>query len=244
LLSAGVRRRPGCQRIQSSTSLDQPADLPTGLRFWAGTVKDPFFGNQNGLREFREAAARGLLDLATFKRHAGESPFAGIVSSAIVLEVSNELLPSFMHYYASVDWLDQGHWHRASRVGHVLMPHLYLFAATDEQRTHRHEHLPEQDHEHRALAVATIEAYSRLTGVQRDPVAYAQGMAERLLPDTVPYQVGTPAHYGVDGANGRKLTDDAMDATLSWALGTPVNDDVGQPEGRATASFPFVVPAY
>ena len=67
--------------------------LSTGLRFWAGTVKDPFFGNQNGLRELREAFAAGVLDLDAFQRHAGESPFGGIVASAIVLEVPNNLLP-------------------------------------------------------------------------------------------------------------------------------------------------------
>ena len=123
------------------------------------------------------------------------------------------------------------------------MPHLYLFAATDEQRTLRHEHLPAQDHQHHALAVSTIEAYSRLAGFQADPAGYAQAMAERLLPDAVPYEIGTAAQYRADGANGRKLTDDAMDVALSWVLGAPVSDEVDQPAGRATTTFPFVVPA-
>jgi hypothetical protein len=222
--------------------LNQITHLPGEMRFWAGTVKDPFFGNQNGLRELREAFAKGDLDLHAFVRHAGESPFRGIVSSAIVLEVPNEFLPPTIYYFASVDWRDQGHWHRANRVAYVLVPHLYLFSTTDEQRSSRHEHLPALDVEYRAVAAATIENYTRLAGFQNDPSRYARSVAETILPDAVPYRVGSKAHYGVEGANGRRLSDDAMDAALSWIVGVPVNDGVDQPEGTVLQAFPFVVP--
>lgn len=226
-----------------AAQLNQVTELPTGLRFWAGTVRDPFFGNQDGLHELREAFAKGALDLNAFKRHAGQSPFAGIVSSAIVLEIPNELLPPTIYYYASVDWRDHGHWHRANRVAHVLVPHLYLFSTTDEQRSARNEHLPAFDSQWRDLAAETIEKYARLAGFQPDPAAYAKRIANSILPDAVPYKIGSEAHYGLDGANGRKLTDDAMDAVLSWVVGAPVNDGVEQPDGRVAANFPFVVPA-
>jgi hypothetical protein len=222
--------------------LNQVAELPTGLRFWAGTVHDPFFGNQNGLRELREAFAKGALDLGAFQRHPGESPFVGIVSSAIVLEIPNQMLPQTIYYFASVDWHDQGHWHKANRVGYVLVPHLYLFSTTDEQRSSRNEHSPALDSQYQALAAETIENYSRLAGIQSDAAAYAKRIAESILPDAVPYRIGSKAHYGVDGANGRKLSDDAMDAALSWVVGTSVNDGVAQPAGRVSQSFPFVVP--
>lgn len=212
------------------------------MRFWAGTVRDPFFGNQNGLRELREAFAQGALDLDAFKRHAGESPFAGLLSSAIVLEIPNRLLPPTIYYFASADWLDQGHWHRANRVAYVLVPHLYLFSTSDEQRASRYEHLPAFDGQYQVLAAATIEKYTRLAGLQSDPAAYARRVAESILPDAVPYRIGSKAHYGIDGANGRRLSDDAMDAALSWVVGTPVNDGVDQPEGRVSPCFPFVVP--
>jgi len=222
--------------------LGQIAHLGGGMRIWAGTVKDPFFGNQNGLREFRESAAAGALNLNVFKEHAGESPFAGIVSSAIVLEIPNEKLPKEIFYFASVDWFDHGHWHRSNRLAYVLIPHLYLFSATDEERAQRHEHLPADDHQHYELAVATIESYSKQAGFQSNPGSYARRMADMLLPDSVPYRIGTVAHYGLDGANGRKLTDDAMDVALSWVIGAPLSDEVSQPEGRASNTFPFVVP--
>ena len=226
-----------------SASIGEIATLPTGLRFWAGAVKDPFFGNQNGLRDLRQAIAANRLDLDAFKRHVGESPFVGIVSSAIVLEIPNELLPPTIYYFASVEWFDHGHWHRANRVAHVLVPHLYLFTASDAEKAKRHEHLPAQDDQHRSLAEATIEKYARSAGVQSDPAAYARRIAETILPDAVPYRIGTKAHYGPDGANGRKLSDDAMDAALSWVVGAPVDDGVHQPEGRVSPRFPFVVPA-
>lgn len=221
--------------------LNEIAELPEELRFWAGTVKDPFFGNQNGLHELREAFAKGDLDLNAFIRHAGESPFTGIVSSAIVLDIPNKLLPPAIYYFASADWRDQGHWHRANRVAYVLVPHLYLFSTTDEQRSSRHEHLPPLDSQYQAFAAATIEKYTRLAGFQKDPAAYARRIAETILPDAVPYRVGSKAHYRMDGANGRRLSDDAMDAALSWIVGAPVNDGVDQPEGRVSQHFPFVV---
>ena len=226
-----------------SASLDEVTTLPTGLRFWAGAVKDPFFGNQNGLRELREAFAAGALDLDAFKRHAGESPFAAVVSSALVLEIPNELLPPAIYYFASVEWCDHGHWHRSNRVAHVLVPHLYLFSASDAEKASLYANLPSQDYQHQPLAFATIEKYARLAGVQSDPATYARRIVETILPDTVPYQIGTEAHYGTEGANGRKLSDDAMDAALSWIVGVPVNDGVDQPEGRVSPTFPFVVPA-
>jgi hypothetical protein len=229
-------------RDLGTAQLNQITGLPTGLRFWAGTVRDPFFGNQNGLRELRVAFAAGTLDLDAFQRHLGQSPFTGIVSSAIVLEIPNTLLPSSIYYFASVDWHDHGHWHRSNRVAHVLVPHLYLFSASDEEKSNRHEHLPALDNQHHALAVETIEKYARLAGFQSDPNGYAERIAESILPDAVPYRIGSEAHYGASGANGRKLSDDAMDAALSWVVGAPVSDGVDQPDGRVTQTFPFVVP--
>ena len=148
---------------------NEVSELPGGLQFWTGTVRDPFFGNQNGLSELREAFAKGALDLDAFRRHAGQSPFVGIVSSAIVLEIPNASLTPSIYYYASVDWRDHGHWHRANRVAHVLVPHLYLFSTTDAQRSARHEHLPAFDDRWRSLAAQTIETYTRLAGFQSDP---------------------------------------------------------------------------
>ena len=174
--------------------LNQITESPGGLRFWAGTVRDPFFGNQNGLREFREAFAKGALDLDAFKRHAGESPFEGLVSSAIVLEIPNTLLPPTIYYFASADWRDQGHWHRSNRVAYVLVPHLYLFSTNDEQRSSRNAHLPALDRQYQTLAATTIEKYARMAGFQSDPAAYARRVAESILPDAVPYRIGSKAH--------------------------------------------------
>ena len=222
--------------------LNQITALPDDRRFWAGTVRDPFFGNQDGLRELPQAFAKGTLDLDAFKRNTGQSPFAGLLSSAIVLEIPNQLLPPTIYYFASVDWRHEGHWHRANRVAYVLVPHLYLFSATDEERSSRYEHLPALDNQHQALAASTIEKYARMAGFQSDPAAYARCVAESILPDAVQYRIGSKAHYGVDGANGRRLSDDAMDAALSWVIGAPIDDGVDQPEGRMSPGFPFVVP--
>ena len=106
----------------------------------------------------------------------------------------------------------------------------------------RSEHPPALDQRHLALAAATIGTYCRLAGYQPDPAAYAKRMVDPILPDAVPYRVGSRARHGAGGANGRRLPDDAMDAALSWVVGATVSDGVEQPDGRVGSTVPFVGP--
>lgn len=52
-------------------------------------------------------------------------------------------------------------------------------------------------------------------------------MADLLLPDVLPYVVGTPAAYGFSGHNGRTLADNAPEAMLSLVLDTAVPSGLG-----------------
>jgi hypothetical protein len=64
--------------LLGETPLNQVAELPTGLRCWAGTVRDPFFGNQNGLRELREAFAKGDLTWTLSSDIPANHPLLGL----------------------------------------------------------------------------------------------------------------------------------------------------------------------
>lgn len=50
--------------------------------------------------------------------------------------------------------------------------------------------------------------------VKDDPMAYANRVADMVMPDVLTYQPGTPAHYGVEALNDRALQDDAMNTGL------------------------------
>src|SRR6185437_3935037 len=89
-----------------------------------------------------------------------------------------------------------------------------------------------------------IAAAARNTGTE-NPEAYAAGVVQRLLPDLLPYRVGTPAAFSFAGFNGRSLADNAPEVMYGLITNS------GFPTGLTSASaaetrqpgFPYVVPA-
>jgi hypothetical protein len=83
------------------------------------------------------------------------------------------------------------------------------------------------------------------TGSSADPAGYGQAVAGQLLPDVLPYQIGTAASFGFTGRNGRTLADNAPEVMLSLVTNTAVPAGL-QPAVAAhlrTGTFPYVVPA-
>ncbi|MEZ5168594.1 MAG: hypothetical protein R2695_19735 [Acidimicrobiales bacterium] len=212
------------------------AGLPGGGRVFAGTARDPFSGNAIGLRAFRAAAAEGIHAPESFDN--AENFFVDLVTTAIVFELPNDELAEQIHYHGTSAWFEDGHWHRANRIGHVLFPHLYSPspAATIEMMTSPITH----DAVMVDAVAAHIAGYAARAGHVADPVGYGEAVARRLLPDMVPYRPGTPADYAVDGPNGRRIDDLAMDVALHWLVGGPTPSRVGRSE-HAQAEFPFLV---
>lgn len=111
-------------------------------------------------------------------------------------------------------------------------------AATDLKTRLR----PGDDDGQRLIWVASAVARAAaLAGAQKDPIAYGDRIAARVLPDTIPYQTGTRANYAVDKFNGRRPSDDAMDAALSLFSGVPVADNAAQFD-RHPRNSPYLVP--
>ena len=212
--------------------------LGDGLKLWIGVVKDPFAGNPKGMHAFLASAAQGQYHPEAFDNR--ESPFENLLTTAIVFELPNASLPPVIHYSGSSAWFDHGHWHRVNRIGHVLVPHLYL-----QEAEHRkgHDGEPHETDVHRkAVAIDVITRHVRVAGVQADPAAYAAALADRLLPDVVPYRIGTAAAYSPEGPNGRALSDPAMDTALHWLVGTPLSAQT-PPHDRSLPDFPYLMPA-
>jgi hypothetical protein len=66
-----------------------------------------------------------------------------------------------------------------------------------------------------------------------------------LLPDLLPYVIGTPATYGFAVRNGRPLADNAPEVMLSLVTGTAIPSGL-KPAATGhlrTAGFPYVLPA-
>jgi hypothetical protein len=85
---------------------------------------------------------------------------------------------------------------------------------------------------------AVVAAY----GTAEDPVAYGEKIAHRLLPNMLPYQVGTQASLGFTEWNGRSLTDNAPNVMFSTAANTPISLGIGKESvtSKPSKTFPYV----
>jgi hypothetical protein len=140
---------------------------------------------------------------------------------------------------------DAGGWRQINRAGHPMMWPIFWpndIQFTDPSNTrHPSEDLAAEG-DHMASHVAAMVA---ATGTSADPQGYGQTVARTLLPDVLPYVVGTPASFGFAARNGRTLADNAPEAMLSLVAGTAIPAGL-QPSvavSLRTAEFPYLTPA-
>lgn len=212
--------------------------LKNGIRVWTGAVKDPFVGNAEGISKFNQEFDGSKLDLAAFDR--GQDFFRTLNSSAIVMEVPNELLPPQIAVFATSAMYNVDKWEQINRLAHPLITHLFIHNNLMEVSEHV-GHRPDRDATRKYALSANVLKATVLDGKMKDPVTYADKIADRLLPDLLMYRVGTKAAYTVDSTNGRRPSDDGMDVVLSLFVGRTVTDHANTFD-RHPKSFPYVVP--
>lgn len=226
--------------VTSSGALGDTVICPSGIRWWVGPIREAFCGNAIGLSAFKEAVDKGEYKPELFNNgDQANALFHGKYVSAIVMEIPNKLLGSKIHYYATSAWYDHDHWHQVNRIAHVLLPHLYL--ETPEHNKAENEGRPVTDSERRKWVLATIEKYHKAAGY-KDAAERSEKISHIIMPDVVPYVVGTEANYGIAWINGRKLSDDAMDTALELLTGRFIEDYI-HPTGNYQNEFPYVIPA-
>ncbi len=216
----------------------QESMFENGIRAWAGAAKDPFVGNAVGITNFREKLLEGQYDESAYDN--AEDLFGTLNSSIIVIEVPNSMLPKNINVFATSAMQIDGKWMQVNRLANVLITHLFLVADSATALEHV-THRPDEDNQRRLWVASTITRAVTLAGSQKNPVAYGDAMARRLLPDMIPYAVGSKARYGVDAFNGRPTTDDAMDVVLSIFAGKLLSDKANTFDHHPK-TFPYVVP--
>ena len=222
-----------------------------GTRIWAGRIRDSFYIDLSLLAVINGAIAKGTAaDLSDWRPQQAQNSFAGTTVESIVLEVPHDharLRPGagIGVWCATRLATDAGGWRQVNRGGYPMMWPIFWPTDTDFSNPANTRH-PSQDvaadGEHIAAHVAAVVA---ATGTSADPDGYGQAVARQLLPDVLPYQVGTPASFGFAVRNGRSLADNAPEVMLSLVTNTAVpaglRPSVAQ-ELRADR-FPYVVPA-
>jgi hypothetical protein len=221
------------------------------IRVWAGRIADAFYVDLSLLSVINGAVKNGTApDLSSWRPQAAHNSFAGTTVETIVLEISHQ--HALLHAGTSIGvWCatklatDTGGWRQINRGGHPMMWPIFWPDDTDfsNPANQRHPSVDfNADGKHIADAIAAVVSAS---GTSDAPEGYGQAVAEALLPDVLPYEVGTPASYGFAARNGRTLADNAPEAMLSLAVNTGVNSGL-RPAVSAhlrRPNFPYVVPA-
>jgi len=224
-----------------------------GIRVWAGPAADPFYLDLNQLGFIiKGIQSETPIQIEGWSPKDASSTFAGSSIWAIIIEVPSddaELHAGRPIGVWSVSKLatDAGGWHQSNRASiPMVWPLLRAIGDDDDsEQYHRDTHaIPAEDVENDGARFARmITAAARNTGT-RNPVAYAELVVPRLLPDLLPYTIGTPAVFGFAGFNGRSLQDNAPEVMFSLITNT------GFPTGLTSASsreshsenFPYVRP--
>ncbi len=223
----------------------------SGARLWAGHVKDSFYIDLSLLAIVNGAVANGTaVDLSGWHPDKAQNSFAGSTVRTIVLEVPNQnaiLRPGnrIGVWAATKLATDAGGWRQINRFGYPMMWPIFWpndVQFTDPANTRHPSEDFAADGSHLAEHVAAVVAAG---GSSADPDAYGQTVARILLPDILPYVVGTPAVFGFVARNGRTLADNAPEAMMSLVAGAAVPGGL-KPSVAArlrSSQFPFLTPA-
>jgi hypothetical protein len=220
-------------------------------RLWAGRAQDSFYIDLSLLSIVNGAVAKGTaVDLSDWHPDKAQNSFAGTSVESIVLEVPHEdpqLNPGARIgvWCATKLATDAGGWRQINRGGYPMMWPIFWPNDTHFTAPSNIRH-PSQDFAadggHFASHVAAVVAASGTVG---DAEAYGQTVARQLLPDVLPYEIGTPATFGFAIRNGRPMADNAPEAMLSLVAGTAIPSGLrpAVASDQRSGTFPYVVPA-
>ena len=239
----------GVEIIRGETG--RPVAGPGGLRAWSGRALDPFFLDLDQLAAVDDLVQHGKdANITRFADGQATNTFAGSAVHSIVLRVPHTDEHLFHGRVVRV-WsraqlaTDSGGWRQ---VGRAALPMIWpIFRdAGSESSSRANETHPADDWANYGESIrAAITSSVQRLGTSDRATAYAQEVAERIIPDSLPYQIGTPAIFGFADFNGRRLGDNAPEVMFSLATNSAVGTGITGPatEGTRSEDFPYVVPA-
>jgi hypothetical protein len=222
-----------------------------GIRVWAGRAQDSFYVDLSLLAIVNGAIAKGTaVDLSGWRPEKAKNSFARTSVGSIVLEVTHDdpqvrLGRRIGVWCATKLATDAGGWRQVNRGGFPMMWPIFWPGDTDFSNPANTRH-PAQDFAaeggHLAGQVAAVVAAS---GTVDDAGAYGEAVARELLPDLLPYEVGTLARFGFAGRNGRPMADNAPEAMMSLVTGTAIPSGLrpSVASGQRSSAFPYVIVA-
>jgi hypothetical protein len=242
-----LRRADGAAAVSGASgvllatgSTDRSIGIAGGGQLWAGLAGDPFFADARALAQFQQAL---FVEQRFAPEVFGVRPWnfsGGRNVTGIVLELPNRLLSTqTIHVWATTSIWQDGELVRINRAAIPLIQPVFNVVDEHLADSFNKSH-PRDDLAGYGQHIASIAAQiADLAGSAPDAQAHGQRVAQRLLPNMLRYELGTRAQYSVDTTNGRALTDDIFDVTLSVVANTPISDRV-EAEGRQRTTFPYL----
>ena len=233
-------------------STDESISTSTGLRTWAGKASDPFWIEPDVLHAVGHAFQDGtVVDLSGWDRSKAHNLFAGHTVYSIVLEIPDEELLGLHESTHQIGvWAlatlatDSGGWRSINRVG-LPMVHPLLTQFNEPLGDRLNAGRPSDDFEmYGEVIIKAVADVVAAYGSVEDPRKHAETVARRLLPNVLPYTVGTPAGFTFNEWNGRSLIDNVADVVFTMAANTPIGLGIGRESVRAKprSCFPYMPP--
>ncbi|MEU1598322.1 DUF4331 family protein [Streptomyces sp. NPDC005708] len=221
-----------------------------GGRAWVGKAGDPFWIEPDVLHAVGAAFENGTrIELNDWNSAEAKNLFAGHTVHSIVLELNDEELSPVAGNDNQIGvWglvslaTDAGGWRQINRAG---LPMIHpLFTQLDEHLgDHLNEGHPSEDRKTYGTTITNkVAGVIRAYGTAEDPDTYARTVADKFLPNILPYKVGTPTSFGFATWNGRSLIDNAPDTMFSFAANTPVTLNIGKESvtSKPRPTFPYL----
>jgi hypothetical protein len=255
-------------RVHRLTGADAATDAATGTEIahgrtretvhgagavsvWTGRVLDPFFLDLSQLGAVDALVQHGQdATLTGFLPGATSNTFAGSTVNSIVLRIPHQdpvLFPDRAIRLWSTTRLatDAGGWRQVGRAGLPMIWPVFR-DADSETSSQANETHPADDATRYGKPIRDLVAAAiRRLGTSGRPDAYAEAVTQRLVPDTLPYRIATPAIFGFTDFNGRALGDNGPEVVFSLVTNSAVSTGL-PPVVRSdlhTDAFPYVVPA-
>ena len=213
----------------------------SGIRVYAGLAPDMFAGDAVALHAFLTAFYHE-------RRYNGDAFlhrqdfFAKRNVTAMVLEVPSRLIgEGKVHGWATASLFGHAPEVQVSRWGLPLITHLFLNdPARQELREEFNRSIPSEDVAKFSGPIAEFAAMmTTYSGSVFNPAEYGKQIVRRLLPTTLPYELGTEGAFDHASFNGRALADDVMDVMLTLASNKPLGDGVAPDRSRVRSVFPY-----
>ncbi|WP_442727730.1 hypothetical protein [Streptomyces pseudogriseolus] len=185
------------------------------------------------------------VDLTSWNPRDARNSFAGTTVEAIVLEVPHgrdELRPGARTgvWCATKLATDAGGWRQINRAGNPMMWPIFWPDDTDFSDPASTRHPSEDVAAFGGTIADRVAKVVAATGTSADPAGYGRTVAGQLLPDVLPYVIGTPASFGFATRNGRTRADNAPEAMMSLVtnMAVPSGLTPATTEAQRTDQFP------